>query len=323
MDRLAAMQTFVRVIDLGSFAAAAREQNLSPAVVTRQVAELEAHLGARLINRTTRRLALTDTGERYLARVRQILAEVQDAEAMATEAVAEPRGLLRVLCPPALAVHQLTRLLAAFRERCPQVQVELTVQDWVATVDGQHDLSLITATEPLVDAGFVARLLARWEVLLCAAPEYLARRGRPAHPRELAGHEMLLPTFVGEVTMRRQRDADPAAPAGEAVVLGRPRSGLSTDHFETLYAAALTGLGVASLPSYVAEDALRHGRLERLLPDWNTRSGLLYAAVPSRQYLPARTRALLDFLTASFGGHDADPWLACLGRSNEAASREP
>src|SRR5947208_8566173 len=125
MDRLHSMRVFSRVINEGSFAAAAREMNLSPAVVTRLVADLEEHLGARLINRTTRRLSLTDTGELYLERVRHVLTEIDEAEALATASSSEPRGHLRVLCAPAFAVHQIAKRLPFFRERYPRVTLEL------------------------------------------------------------------------------------------------------------------------------------------------------------------------------------------------------
>jgi len=139
MDRLQAMRMFTRVIDEGSFAAAARSINVSPAVVTRLIAELEEHLGARLINRTTRRLALTEAGEAYLERVRHILIELEDAEALASASTVEARGTLRVLCPPAFAVHQLAKHLPAFRARHPKVTVELTAPGAVETVDDNFD----------------------------------------------------------------------------------------------------------------------------------------------------------------------------------------
>lgn len=304
MDRFAAMQTFVRVIDRGGFAVAARELNVSPAVVTRQIAELEAHLGVRLINRTTRRLALTDTGARYLAQVRQILAELQEAEAMAADAVNEPRGLLRVLAPPTLAVHQLARLLPRFLARHPQVTLELTVRA-VDGPDAEQDVALVIATELPSAGSFVARPLARWEGVMCAAPAYLAAHGVPHHPADLAqGHEMLLPASVPEAQFRR------CGPGGEWTSVPMRRPLLATDHFDTLYAAALAGLGITPLPSYAAEDALRRGALQRVLPQWCVRSGLLYAAVPTRQYLPARTRAWLDFLAETFGDAERDPWLS-------------
>jgi len=314
MDRLAAMQTFVRVIDHGGFAAAARELNVSPAVVTRQIAELEAHLGVRLINRTTRRLALTDTGSRYLAQVRQILAEVQEAEAMAADAVNEPRGHLRVLAPPTLAVHQLARLLPRFLARHPQVTLELTVR--VADgPDAEHDVALVIATELPAAGSFVARPLARWEAVMCASPSYLAAHGVPLEPTDLAqGHEMLLPASVPEAQFRR------SGPDGEWATVPMRRPLLATDHFDTLYAAALAGLGITLLPSYAAEDALRRGALLRVLPQWCARSGLLYAALPTRQYLPARTRAWLDFLAETFGDAGHDPWLCGIAAAGCSAA---
>ena len=137
------MRVFSRVIEAGSFAGAARELGLSPAVVTRLVADLEEHLGARLINRTTRRLALTDTGELYLERVRQILTEVEEADALASAVTNDPRGHLRVLAPPAFAVHQLAKLLPRFHELYPKVTIELSSPGPVETIDENFDVSII------------------------------------------------------------------------------------------------------------------------------------------------------------------------------------
>src|SRR5882672_10675723 len=178
MDRLHSMRVFSRVIDAGSFAKAAREMNLSPAVVTRLVADLEEHLGARLINRTTRRLALTDIGELYLERVRVVLTEVEEAEALASSAASEPRGHLRVLAPPAFAVHQLAKHLPAFHELYPKVSIELSAPGPVETVDENFDVSLISVARRPLDGDFIARRLALSEVVVCASPEYLNRRGR-------------------------------------------------------------------------------------------------------------------------------------------------
>ena len=172
MDQLRAMRVFARVIDEGSFAKAARALDLAPAVVTRLVAELEEHLGARLINRTTRRLALTDTGEAYLERVRQIMTEVEEAEALASVATSEPRGHLRVLSPPAFAVHQIAKHLPKFHAQYPLVTLELSAPGPVDSVDENFDVTIITVRRPLADGDFVARRLARSEVIACASPEY-------------------------------------------------------------------------------------------------------------------------------------------------------
>ena len=312
MDRLHSMRVFCRVIDAGSFAAAAREMNLSPAVVTRLVADLEEHLGARLINRTTRRLALTDTGEAYLERVRQIMTEVEEAEALASVATSEPRGHLRVLSPPAFAVHQIAKHLPKFHAQYPLVTLELSAPGPVDSVDENFDVTIITVRRPLADGDFVARRLARSEVIACASPEYLDRRGRPKHPSELIHHEAMIPSFLRELTFHTGHFGDDD-PAGESVTLVPPRSALSTTHTDTLYAAALAGLGITGLPSFVLEDALLEHALERVLPHWHLLTTTIYAAMPTRKYVPARTRAFVDFLVQTFGGEDRDPWLLAAG----------
>jgi DNA-binding transcriptional LysR family regulator len=323
MDQLRAMRVFARVIDEGGFAKAARALDMAPPVVTRLVAELEAHLGARLLNRTTRRLSLTEVGESYLARVRTILVEVEEAEALAGEATKEPRGHLRVIAPPALAVHQLAKHLPRFHALYPQVTIELDAPGPIDTVHEDYDITLMSARHPL-DGDFIARRLARTEVITCASPEYLDRRGRPQHPHELADHEALLPPISDlqhGLTFYSGAWGDDE-PGGETVtVVPTRRATLSTTHIDTMYAAALAGLGVAGLPSFVIEDALLEHALERVLPAWRLFSTTLWAGMPTRQHMPARTRAFLDFLVEVFGGQDRDPWLAAAGCETRAPAQ--
>jgi DNA-binding transcriptional LysR family regulator len=320
MDRLHSMRAFSRVIERGSFAGAARELNLSPAVVTRLVADLEEHLGARLINRTTRRLSLTDTGELYLERVRQILTEIDEAEALASAATSEPRGHLRVLCPPAFAVHQIAKHLPKFRAMYPRVTLELSAPGPVETVDENFDVTILTEGRRPLDGSFVARRLARSEVILCASPEYLDRHGRPKHPDELEGHENMVPPFLRELTFHLGAWGDDDPP-GESVTLVPERSALSTTHTDTMYAAALAGLGITGLPSFVAEDALMEHALERVLPQWHLLATTMYAGMPTRKHVPARTRVFVDFLVATFGGEDRDPWLTAAGCETQRRAR--
>jgi DNA-binding transcriptional LysR family regulator len=321
MDRLHSMRVFSRVIERASFAGAARELNLSPAVVTRLVADLEEHLGARLINRTTRRLSLTDTGELYLERVRHILAEVDEAEAFAGAATAEPRGHLRVLCPPAFAVHQIAKHLPKFHAQYPRVTLELSVPGLIETVDENFDITILTEGRRPLDGGFIARRLARSEVIACASPEYLDKRGRPQHPSELAAHDVMVPTFLREVVWQRGVRGDDSN--GESVTVVPSRSALSTVHTDTMYAAALAGLGITGLPSFVAEDALLENALERVLPEWHLMTQTLYAGMPTRKHVPARTRVFVDFLVKVFGGEDRDPWLSAAGCETRPAATEP
>ena len=308
MDRLHSMRVFARVIDEGSFAAAARELDLSPALVTRLVADLEKHLGARLIHRTTRRLVLTETGELYLERVRQILAEIDEADALASASTSEPSGHVRVLSPPAFAAHQLARLLAQFRELHPGITLEITAKGIGETVDENHDISLLTLRNEPPAGEFVARRLALFEVVVCASLQYLARRGHPSHPHELAQHDALLPPRMREISFyRRMSQADGVE--GETVRMTPRRPGLGSTHNDTLREAALAGMGIVGLPSFVAAKALQDGSLVRVLPGWHVATQTLYAAMPTRKYLPARTRALLDFLLLKLGGEAKDPWL--------------
>lgn len=321
MDRLHSMRVFCKVIDSGSFAAAAREMNLSPAVVTRLVADLEEHLGARLINRTTRRLALTDIGEAYLERTRQIITDIEEAEALASTATSEPRGHLRVIVPPAFAVHQLAKLLPRFRQLYPKITMEVAALGPVETVDENYDVSILSVGRRPLDGDFVARRLAKSEVVVCASPEYLDRNGRPQHPNDLVLHEAMLPTFLREVTFV-QGDFGDDEPSGESVTLSPHRPVLGTTHTDMLYAAALQGLGISGLPSFVAEDALLEHALERVLPEWHLHTLTLYAAMPTRKHVPARTRAFVDFLVQSFGGEDRDPWLVAAGCPTQRRLRE-
>jgi DNA-binding transcriptional LysR family regulator len=319
MDRLHSMRVFSRVIDAGSFAAAARELNLSPAVVTRLIADLEEHLGARLINRTTRRLSLTDTGELYLERVRHVLTEVEEAEALASAATAEPRGHLRVLTPPAFAVHQIAKHLPRFRALYPRVTIELSAPGPIEAVDENFDVTILMEGRRPLDGSFIARRLARSEVIACAAPEYLDQRGRPEHPHDLAEHDSMVPSFLREVTWHKGRVGEDD---GESITVAPSRSALSTTHTDTMYAAALAGLGITGLPSFVVEDALLEHALERVLPQWHLLSATLYAGMPTRKHVPARTRAFVDFLVQTFGGEDRDPWLIAAGCETQRASKD-
>ncbi|UXH78096.1 LysR family transcriptional regulator [Roseateles amylovorans] len=320
MDQVKAMRVFTRVIDEGSLAGAARALDLAPAVVTRLVAELEEHLGARLLNRTTRRLSLTDVGESYLERCRRILSDIEEAEALATAAVTEPRGNLRVLMPPAIAVHQLARHLARFHAMYPLVSLELVASGPVDTLDDSFDITVISTRVPL-QGEFIAKRLARTEVIMCASPEYLARRGRPQHPSELKQHDLVLPPIHelsrGVTFERCGVDGEPA----ESFFTIPSRPVMTTSSVDTKYACALHGVGVAGLPSFVVGDALMEGALERVLSQWRIYSYSLWAAMPTRKFVPARTRAFLDFLIEVFGGQDEDPWLAAAGCPTIAAGK--
>lgn len=304
MDQLRAMRVFARVIDEGSFAGAARALDLAPAVVTRLIAELEEHLGARLIQRTTRSLALSVVGERYLERVRQILNDLDEAESQVQSVSETPQGHLRVMVPSSFAVHQLAKHLPAFNAEYPQVTLSLTSAIEFNGPDDRHDITVM-ALRDAPDGDFIARRLARSEVILCAAPAYLDRAGRPDTPEALERHQLLLPPasmVQRDVTFLHEGD-------GASVRVSPSRRPLlTTAHTDTLYASALAGLGITGLMSLVVEDALRDGALERVLPGWHAMSFGLWLTMPTRKHVPVRTRVFWDFLLRTFGGEDRDPW---------------
>jgi DNA-binding transcriptional LysR family regulator len=309
VDRLLSMRAFVRVVDEGSFAAAARALDAAPAAVTRLVADLEAHLDVRLLHRTTRRLALTEAGEGYLSRARSILADIDEAEALATRSTVQPRGRVRVLVSPAFAYHQLAKHLPRFYAQHPDVALDLSNSGLLDMADEAFDVSLLMTQGELQHGDFVAHRLATSLVVLAAAPAYLARHGVPAAPAELASHASLVVNAGGvprTLTLQREGGGDVGTAPETSDYL--PRSVLAAQHADTLMAAAIAGVGVAGLPSFMLEDALEAGSLVRVLPGWYYTELSLYAAIPTRKYVPARTRALLDFLVATFHS-DGDPWL--------------
>lgn len=312
MDQLRALRVFAQVIAEGSFAGAARALDLAPAVVTRAVSDLEDHLGVRLLNRTTRKLALTEVGEDYLERVKRVLAELGDADALASAVDKAPSGTLRLLCPPAFATHQLVRHLPIFRQRFPGIQLELSAAGPVGAADENFDVSILSIGQQPLQGDFVVRPLASSTFIVCAAPTYLKRCGQPQQPEDLQQHDGLLPDVSAvrrELTLFREaRGTIPPARRVLKVSLHPPV--MSTGQLEVLYAAAVAGMGVAGLPTFMAADALREGRLIRVLPDWHGGALQLYAAMPTRKHVPARTRAFIDFLVETFGGNQEDPWLA-------------
>jgi len=312
MDHLRCLRVFTQVIADGSFAKAARTLDLAPAVVTRSIADLEEHLGARLVNRSTRSLALTDIGEAYLESAQRVLAELDDADALAGASTAEPSGVLRVLCPPAFAIHQLAHHLPRFRKLYPRIVFEIATPGPVDAADDSFDVSILSIGQQPLQGEFVARRLATSTFILCAASGYLDQHGNPQIPDGLQQHTSLVPDVSAvrrNLTLYRQTP-DKTEGATNTVTLALPTPTLSSNHIDLLYAAALAGMGIAGLPSFIAQQALRDGRLQRVLPAWRGARLTLYAAMPTRKHVPARTRVFLDFLMESFGDGDTDPWLA-------------
>lgn len=294
MDRLLSMRVFRRVIEEGSFAGAARALDLSPAVVTRLVADLEAHLGARLLQRSTRKLALTDAGAAYAGKLRHILDDIDEADADVGAHTRELAGQLRISAPPLLATYLLAPMIGSFRSLHPRIEFEIDVDPWDAPTIESHDITLLASDEGY-DASIVARRVLTVETVLVASPAYLQRRGLPQQPQDLAQHECLrmrLPGLRPHVWQLSRH-----TPQGEEVVQVPVRPAVWTNHAEALLRAALDGAGITATSGEIAATHLARGELVRVLRPWVAGRPSVWAALPSRKFMPQRVRVFLDHLT--------------------------
>ncbi|WP_026431936.1 LysR family transcriptional regulator [Paracidovorax oryzae] len=293
MDRITAMQVFADVASTGSFTATADRLEMSRAMVTRYVAAMERWLGARLLQRTTRRVTLTDAGEQCLRRCLQMLdiaAEVVDETAPSDGTL---RGQLRLACSVSFGAAQLAAALGDFLALHPHLKVDLDAGEGTLNlVASRIDLAIRISSDP--DPALIARPLAACESVLVAAPDYLRRAGRPVHPSGLAAHACL-----GHATYGRSRWR--FSSGGESVEVP-VTTRLTANDAVVLLAAAEAGAGIALQPAYLARPRIAAGALEALLPQWQPPVLTVYALYPSRRHLPAAVRALLDFLAGRFAG---------------------
>ena len=298
MDRLQAMKIFERVVEEGGFAAAARAMDMSPPVVTRMVAELEQHLGTRLLQRTTRKLALTDAGESYLQRVRAILHEIDDAEAAAAASTRDLRGTIRIVAAPVLATNFLAPMVAVWHAYYPKLMLDISMDAYASSRVDEFDVTIMVASEDF-DANIVARPLVQGEAIVVASPDYLERRGIPREPQDLVHHDYLrdssapvrLQSGPGRKLRLQSLRADVPDEEVDAPAV------LQSVSTELLMRAAVDGAGVAVTSRLLAEEHLARGELVHILPGWIFSRYTIYAALPSGRMLPARTRVFLDFLT--------------------------
>lgn len=287
------MRVFQKVMDEGGFAAAARALDMSPAVVTRLVADLEAHLGTRLLHRSTRRLSLSVAGEAYLTRVRTILQDIDEADRVVSSQTHELEGILRVLSPPVLATHVIAPLIAGFRQSYPKILLNIEVASFKEPPIEDYDITLLP-TDSGFDADVIARKISTTQAILVASPAYIQRRNVPVTPQDLAKHEVLRLKAPG-LYPRSWRLFNSARQDEVLDVVVEP--GLWINHTDTLLRAALDGAGITSVAVDLAAPHLSRGELIRVLRPWITGRLSLYAALPSRQFLPERTRVFLEYLT--------------------------
>ena len=299
LDRFSGMQVFSKVAALGSFSAAARSLAMSPAMATRHVDTLEDRLGTRLFFRSTRKLTLTEAGQRYLQASERILAEIEEADAAATVDVVEPRGTLRLNVPLAFGLRQVMPAIADFAALYPALTIDIGLTDrFVDLIDEGWDIAVRLGT--LRDSSLIARTLAPIRVALCAAPAYLAAHGTPQTVADLAAHNCLgytLPTAASATRWMFGEDGSVAVPV---------RGMLIVNNGDALRTAAIAGQGLIYQPTFIVADDIRAGRLISLMLDQPTaRFGAAHAVYAGGRQPPAKVRTLIDFLASRW--RDA-PW---------------
>jgi DNA-binding transcriptional LysR family regulator len=292
-DFLGEMSVFSRVVATGSLSAAARELGLSPAIISRRLAALETRLGVRLLNRTTRSLHLTDEGATYYDTCVRLLSEIEEADTAVSAGRAEPQGALRVALPASFGHLHVAPLVPEFARRFPKVQLALSLSDRnVNLVDEGFDLAVRIAD--LADSSLAARRLAPNRRVVCASPEYLRKHGAPRAPQDLADHNCLTTNDYAMNWEYRGPDGQP----GSVRVSGR----YACDNWEVLREWALAGLGIALKSTWDVRRQLEDGSLVSLCPGYTFNTDVaIYAVYPHRRFLPAKTRAFIEFLADSFG----------------------
>ena len=296
MQDLNDLYYFSIVVEKGGFAAAGRALNIPKSRLSRRIALLEERLGARLLQRSTRRFAITDVGQRFYQHCQTVIAEAQAAEDVVAECINAPRGIVRISCPVSFTQNVMSAILPEFCEKYPQVRVQmLSTNRRVDLINEGVDVALRVRAKLDTDAELVVRRFGRSDQLLVASPRYLAEHGRPEHPEDLARHTTLsfgeAENQVWELT-----STDGAVRRVEV----QPR--LMCRDFPLSLASAIAGLGISLLPEGVCEPAIADGKLERLLPGWKLPDGIVHCVYPSRRGLLPAVRALIDWLVERMPG---------------------
>jgi DNA-binding transcriptional LysR family regulator len=286
---------FAKVVELRSFAAAASELALSKATVSKAVSRLEERLGARLFNRTSRRLALTDAGQKLSERAARLLADGEAAENEALAQSVAPRGLVRLAVPMTFGVKMVAPILPEFLKAYPDVAIDLHLGDAMVDLIGEgFDAGLRIASLP--DSSLIARRLCAMPRYTVASPEYLKRHGRPTHPMHLAQHKCLGYAYLSTAGAWHYTNA-----AGEQASV-RPAGPLRVNNGEALMPALLAGLGIADLPDFIVGDAIASGEVEVILKGWKQTESAVHLLMPPGGPRPARVEVLADFLAKHFAG---------------------
>ena len=298
MDRFLEMKVFAAVVDAGSFTAAAHVLGMSKAAVSRHVAELEERLGVRLLHRTTRRLSPTTEGEIFHARCRELLGNLDEAEAEISSRVGEATGLLKLNVPVTFGLMYLAPLWPAFMARHPRLALDITLSDRVADlVEEGYDAAVRIGQ--LAPSSLISRKLASTRMVVCASPDYLARRGEPVHPGDLLRHDVISYSLSAS-----GENWSFSGPDGEVTVKVAPR--VRTNSGDTCRAAALQHQGIILQPTFIVGQDLAQGSLREILPGYRSGELGIHAVYPSRKFVSPKLRLLIDFLVDAFAEPDWD-----------------
>lgn len=292
MDSLNAMEVFVRVVQAGSFSEAARNLNLTPSAVSKQVSRLEDRLGARLINRTTRRLGLTEEGSAFFERAQRILTDVEEAEQAVSHLHGAPRGTLKLNAPVVFGHAHIAPLLPGYLAKHPEMRIDLSTNDRFVDLL-EEGLDLVIRIGELSDSSLIARKLAVTRRVVVASDGYLKARGRPQQPRDLAHHNSLV--FLYRAVRNVWRFEGPEGPVSVEV-----RGDVETNSIEVILELLLAGHGVALMPTWLVGEHLRDGRLVQLMEDYVYPDAQIYAVYPPGRHLSPKVRSFVDYLVQHF-----------------------
>lgn len=317
MDKLSAMQAFVRVVEAGTFTKAADSMSMPKATVTRLVQSLEAHLQTRLLNRTTRRVTVTADGAAYFDRALRLLGELDELESSMTRAKANPRGRLRIDVPTSVGQQLLIPRLPDFHARYPDIQIDLGVSDRPVDLLGENVDCVIRGGE-ITDQSLVARRIGEFHTLLCAAPDYLQRHGTPKTPQELEDGAHRVVNYLSHRTGRPypwllQR-------GDEKLEISAPHTIAVNDSIGSL-AAGLAGLGIVYTSTFQAHPHIVSGALVPLLLDWCAETIPLYVVYPPNRHLSTKVRVFVDWVVELFGRDDLIARRCCLPKTPEEQAR--
>jgi DNA-binding transcriptional LysR family regulator len=301
MDRFDNMRVFAKVVESGSFTGAAMRLGISASMVSQHVKELEERLAARLLNRTTRRVSLTETGRAYFERCTRLLADLEETEQAVSDMHAAPRGALRLNAVPSFGILHLAPAIADFTARFPGISVELMLSERPVDLIAEG-FDVAVRVEEMPDSSLIARQLAPCRMVVCGAPSYFERHGVPRTPSDLSAHNCLTP--AGDV-LPYYHAWHLTAADGTALNIS-PIGNLRSNSGAVLKVAALAGHGLACLPTYFVGEALQSGRLMTVLDDYIASPLTLRALYPHNRHLSAKVRAFVDFLVARFG--QEPPW---------------